>query len=224
MQIVRNRLAIVCAGLVAAATANAQSQNEPAPEKPHSIAKAGQPAPDFALVDCTGKKVSLSELKDKVVVLQWVNQECPWSVKAIPTFKEVQKKFDGKGIVWLGIDSTFGRTAEEDANYIKDKGLSHAILIDADGKVGHAYGAKTTPHVFVVNKGTLVYMGALHNNQQEDKKPDEVRNYLDEALGAVLAGKDVPLAETTAWGCRVKYQDAGKHGPKKGAHPEQKEK
>jgi peroxiredoxin len=224
MQIVRNWSVIVCAGLATVAAASAQSQKESVPDKPHSLAKVGQPAPDFTLVDCTGKKVTLAELKDKVVVLQWVNQECPWSVKAIPAIKEVQKKHAGKGIVWLGIDSTFGRTAEEDANYIKDKELNHAILMDTDGKVGHSYGAKTTPHVFVLNKGTLVYMGALHNNQQGDKKPEEVRNYLDEALSAVLAGKEVPLAETTAWGCRVKYQDGGKRGPRKAAEPEQKDK
>ena len=88
------------------------------------------------------------------------------------------------------------------------------------GKVGKALGAKTTPHIFVINKGKLAYAGALHDDQFGKKPESEVRTYVDDALNAVLAGKDVPLAETTPWGCGVKYKDADKakhtgHGPEK---------
>ena len=169
-------------------------------------AKIDQAAPDFTLLDCNGTKHALSDYKDKVVVLEWVNKTCPWSVKAIPVMKALHKKYADKGVVWLGIDSTWSRKPDENVQYIKDKELDFAILMDSDGKVGHLYGARNTPQVFVIRKGTLVYMGGLHNDQYE-KKPSEFRNYVDEALAAVLAGKDVPMAETTPWGCRVGYKE-----------------
>jgi peroxiredoxin len=173
-------------------------------------AKVGQAAPDFALLDSEGKQRKLSDYSGKVVVLEWLSQQCPWSRKALPIMKDLRKKYDGKGIVWLGLDSTNGRKPEENVQYTKDQGLDFPILMDTEGTVGHLFGARTTPHVFVINKGKLVYAGALNNNQQGDKKADEVRNYLDEALTAVLAGKDVPAAETTPWGCGVKYKEADK--------------
>lgn len=169
-------------------------------------AKVGQPAPEFTLVDCTGKKHTLSDQKDKVVVLEWVNQECPWSLKAVPVMKDLRKKYADKGVVWIGIDSTASRKPDDNIKYIKDKELDFPILMDNDGKVGRLYGAKTTPHIYVIKKGVLVYMGGLHNDQYERKPAAEFRNYLDDALTAVLAGKDVPMTETTPWGCAVKYK------------------
>lgn len=216
MQLARSRLLLTGAFLLAGGAAWGQDERHGQPQRageqpgsPAALTKIGQPAPDFTLLDCSGKKHALAELKDKVVVLEWVNKECPWSLKAVPVMKAMRKKYADKGIVWLGIDSTWLRKAEDDAKYIKDKELDFAILMDSDGKVGRAYGAKTTPHIFVINKGTLVYMGGLHNDQYERMKPSESRNYLDEALTAVLAGKDVPMAETTPWGCPVKYERSG---------------
>lgn len=169
-------------------------------------AKVGQSAPDFELTDCSGKKHKLSDYKDKVVVLQWVNKECPWSVKAIPVIKDLQEKYAEQGTVWLGIESTHWRKAEDNQKYIKEKELSFPILMDNEGTVGRKYGAKTTPHIYVINKSKLVYMGGLHNNQHGNKKKSEVRNYLDEALAAVVAGEEVPVPETKPWGCSVKYK------------------
>jgi len=206
-------LAFVTAALSAAIVLAQQSgvpADRVAAEKQATVAtpqaKVGQPAPSFELLDCTGTKHSLSDYRDKVVVLEWLNQQCPWSVQAIPVMKELRKKYAGRGIVWLGIESTHYRKAEENVQYAKDKELDFPILLDSDGHVGKLYGAKTTPHVFVIDKGTLVYAGALHNNQHGEKKGSEVRNYLDEALQAVLAGKAVPLSETTPWGCTIKYK------------------
>ncbi len=172
-------------------------------------AEVGATAPDFTLLDQTGKKHKLSDYDDKVVVLEWVNQECPWSVKAVPVCKELAEKYAGKDVVWLGVESTNWRKAEENASYIKDKELPYPILMDNDGKVGKMYGAKTTPHIYVIDEGTLVYAGALHNDQYGKKDEGEVRNYVDEALTAVLADKKVPLAQTTPWGCSVKYEKKG---------------
>lgn len=179
-------------------------------EPPAAKAQVGQEAPDFTLLDSAGQKQALSAHKDKVVVLQWVNQECPWSRKVIPVIAGLQKKYADRGVAWFGIESTHWRKPEENEKYIKDEKLAFPILMDNDGEVGRTYGAKTTPHVFVINKGKLVYAGALHNNQDGQKKESEVRNYLDETLAAVLAGKDVPVAETTAWGCSVKYKSVAK--------------
>lgn len=174
--------------------------------KPEPAVRIGQPAPDFTLLDCEGNKHTLSDYKDKIVVLEWVNQQCPWSVKAVPVVKEIRGKYAKDSVVWLGIESTHNRKPEENIQYAKDHELGFPILMDNDGRVGRLYQAKTTPHLYVINKGKLVYMGALHNNQQGPRQESEVRHYVDEAIRAVLDGKDVPVAETTAWGCTVKYK------------------
>lgn len=168
-------------------------------------ARVGAPAPDFTLLDSKGNKHQLSSLKDKVVVLEWVNQQCPWSVKAQPICKELSERYATRGVVWLGVESTAVRKAEENEQYIRDKQIPYPILMDNDGKVGKMYGARTTPHVYVINKGRLVYSGALNNDQQGQLSKDDARHYVAEALDAVLAGKDVPVAETQPWGCSVKY-------------------
>jgi peroxiredoxin len=205
------RLALPCTLLaIGCALADGQDLTKPQEEgqPPGQVtAQVGQEAPDFTLLDCSGKKHELSDYKDRIVVLEWLNQQCPWSVKAVPVMKDLRKKYEGKGIVWLGVDSTHWRKPEENVQYIKDKGLDFPILMDNDGRVGRMYGAKTTPHVYVINKGRLVYRGALHDDQHGQKKDSEVRNYLDQAIQAVLDGKDVPVAETTSWGCSVKYKE-----------------
>ena len=198
---------LVAWGLVSIGTAAAQNAPAAKDEKGKApAAKVGEAAPEFALLDYAGKKVSLSQYKDKVVVLEWISPECPWSRKVAPLTEALYKKYAAHGVVWLGIDSTNWRKPEEVAKYVQEAKTPYPILLDNDGRVGRAYGAKTTPHVFVIARGKLVYSGALHNDQQGQKKPEDVRQYLDEALAAVLADKPVPLAETTPWGCGVKYK------------------
>lgn len=196
----------VAAARLAAQEPTAKEDPSAKPEPPKT-AQVGQAAPDFVLLDCTGQKHALSESKDKLVVLEWLNKECPWSDRGRPVVHETYRKYADKGVVWFGIDSTHGRRPEVNVQYAKDREIPFPILLDEDGKVGRLYGAKTTPHVFVISKGKLVYAGALHNDPQGDKPKSEVRNYLDEALAAVLAGKDVPVAETKPWGCTVKYRE-----------------
>ncbi len=167
--------------------------------------KIGQDAPAFELPDCQAKTHKLADHKNNVVVLIWSNRECPVWRPCVPDIKELQKKYADKGVVWLGIDSTDGHKPEQNVEFAKQHELTLPILMDPDGKVGRAYGAKTTPHVFVISKGKVAYMGALHNNPGHDLAATEVRAYVDDAVAAVLAGKDVPLAETKPWGCGVKY-------------------
>jgi len=216
MQTPRFSLALACALLLAAATLGQDQGARPPDGSPQ--ARIGRAAPDFALTDHNGKPHKLSEYKDKVVVLEWVNQQCPWSMKTIPVMKALRTKYAGKGIVWLGVESTHWRKPEENISFAKENGLDFPILMDNDGTVGRTYGAKTTPHVFVIDKGKLAYRGAPHDDQYGRRKKSEVRYFLDEALQAVLAGKPVSLAETKSWGCSVKYNkkpgDAMKPGKK----------
>jgi len=185
-----------------------------------SSAKLGQDAPDFTLLDYSGKKFQLATLKDKIVVLEWLNQQCPFSVGNVPVMTDLRKKYAGKDIVWLGIESTFWRKPEENAQYAKEKDLEFPILMDTDGTVGRLYGAKVTPHVFVIAKGKLVYAGAVRSKAEGSKPEETSRNYLDETLTAVLDGTSVPVTETTPWGCSVKYKNSGdnKKEPAAGVH------
>jgi peroxiredoxin len=217
MQIVTTRLLVIGTSLLALSAAWAQEpkgkeQAGAAAQKnaePAAVAaKVGQAAPDFTLLDCAGKKQHLADYKDKLVVLEWLNQQCPFSVKAVPIMKELRKKYADKDVLWLGIESTHYRTPEENLQYIKDKELNFPILMDNDGKVGRLYGAKVTPHMFVINKGELVYAGALYSTPEGGDKEAVGRNYVDETLAALLAGKPVPVAETTPKGCNVKYKPA----------------
>ncbi len=166
-------------------------------------AKVGQPAPEFTLTDIDGKTHKLSDYKDKVVVLEWFNCECPAVKGALPTLKKTHEQFRNKGVVWLAIDSTHFRKNDENVTFRKDNGLLQPILMDTDGTVGRTFGAKTTPHMFVINKGTLVYAGAL--DDAKGREPGQ-RNYVAEAIDASLNGKDVAVNETKPYGCSVKYQ------------------
>lgn len=210
MQVTRGKAFVAWAALLIGgwAVLGQDSKDAPAKDpneaKPTPGAKVGASAPDFALSDTAGKTVKLADLQDKLVVLEWMNKDCPWSDKSRPVVAELVKKYGDK-IVWLGIDSTAKRKAGDYADYARQRQIAFPVLLDADGQVGRAYGAKTTPHVFVIHKGRLVYAGGLHNNPQEDRPAEQVRQYVDEAVEATLAGKPVPVAETTSWGCNVKY-------------------
>ena len=166
--------------------------------KTASHPQIGKPAPDFELKGIDGKTYKLADYKDKVVVLEWFNQDCPVSRSYTSKMKELAAKYGESGVVWLAIDSTHYQTAQKDAEYHKKHEMPYPILMDSDGRVGHLYGAKTTPHMFVIDKGKLVYMGAIDDRYE--------RNYVADALTAVRAGKEVPLAETKPFGCSVKYK------------------
>lgn len=161
-------------------------------------AEVGKPAPDFELKDLTDKTLKLADYRDKIIVLEWWNQDCPVTRKYIPTMKKLAAEHAEKNVVWLGIDSTHYQTRAKNQKFVEKHSIGYPILLDTDGKVGRKYGAKTTPHMFVINKGTLVYTGAIDNRGD--------RNYVAEALEAILAGREVPLAKTQPFGCSVKYK------------------
>lgn len=157
-------------------------------------AEIGKPAPDFTLKSYNGKEYKLADHKDKVVVLEWFSKDCPACKKYLPDIKALEKKYREKGVVWFAMDSTNYHTDKDNAKAAKDMKIEYPILSDFDGKTGKAYGAKTTPHVFIVNKGTLVYAGGLL--ETGGKK----RAHVELALDEVLAGKKVSVETTRPFG------------------------
>jgi len=169
----------------------------------HAGAEIGKPAPLFMLKNHDGKEVKLADYKDKIVVLEWYNINCPVCQEYCDRMKEWAKKYSDKGVVWLAIDSTHNGSDSSNAAYAKKHGVNYPILNDFDGKIGHAYGASTTPHMFVINKGTLVYSGAIDDSANKGKAK---KNYVAEAIDAVMAGKPVATTHTKPFGCSVKYK------------------
>ncbi len=164
------------------------------PAKSKAKAKLGDAAPQFTLTDCDGKTFDLSAMKDKVVVLEWFNKDCPFCKMYCNDLKGTAAKYAEKGVVWAAVDSTHVRKAEENAAYAKKNKIDYPILSDFDGKVGRLYGATNTPHVFIINKGTLAYVGAFVD------KNDKKKNYVADALDNILADEPVKKAKTRPFG------------------------
>ncbi len=176
--------------------------------------KVGQQAPDFTLTDTEGKTVKLSSFVGKTVVLEWYNPDCPFVKYAYTDgpLKGMAKKFASDKLVWLNINSSApgkqGHGVERNKKAFKDNGLSRAVLVDEDGKVGRLYKAKTTPQMFVINpKGAIVYTGAIDNAPFGNVKGGgDVINYVEQALGKLAGSKAIVTSETKPYGCSVKYR------------------
>jgi peroxiredoxin len=212
--------------MVTAAAAHLTSANPPAAENtdasaaaaPAAVAAAatiGSAAPEFALTGIDGKAYKLSDFKGKYVVLEWNNLDCPFVKKhyASGNMQALQKKYTDKGVAWLTIcSSAAGKQGYYEAADLQEKTKesklsSTAYLRDADGTVGRIYGAKTTPHMFVINpEGVLVYAGAIDDKPSPD--PNDIpkaSNYVAACLDESMAGKAVATSATAAYGCGVKY-------------------
>jgi peroxiredoxin len=177
--------------------------------------QVGKPAPDFTLADLSGQQHELADYKGKYVVLEWVNFGCPFVRKhyGSQNMQTLQKEFADKDVVWLSICSSApGKQGNETPEAAK-KGISKfgwaasAYLVDADGKVGKLYNAKTTPEMFVIDpKGTLIYAGAIDDKPTPD--PSTVKgsnNFVKAALTEASSGKAVSVPSTKPYGCSVKY-------------------
>lgn len=181
-------------------------------------AVVGQPAPNFTATDTSGKTVSLADFKGKHVVLEWVNPGCPYVVKhyGSQNMQGTQKEATAKGVVWLAVNSTSQDASDYKAPaamaqwMASQKAAATTTLMDADGKVGRAYGARTTPHMYIVDpKGTLVYAGGIDNKATSN--PADIAtatNHVKVALNEALAGKPISQATTRPYGCSVKYAPA----------------
>jgi peroxiredoxin len=175
----------------------------------------GSAAPEFSATDSKGKTQSLSEYKGKYVVLEWFNPEGPFVKKHYGggNMQKIQQELTGKGVVWLSIDSSApglegNLTAEQAEKKIGEwKMHSTALLLDQDGKIGKAYGAKNTPQMFVISpEGKIVYSGAI--DSKATPNPADIpssTNYVKVALDESMGGKAVSTAQTKPYGCSVKY-------------------
>jgi peroxiredoxin len=176
------------------------------------MATLGMTAPDFTLTDMNGKAVKLSDFRGKTVVLEWFNPGCPYVVYAYGDGKlgEKQKSTMKNDVVWLSINSGApgmqGTGMDTNKKAYDDWKMSSKLLFDESGTVGQAYGAKTTPHCYIVDKkGMLVYRGGLDNAPLGKVKGSSYQNYVEMALADLSAGRAVATSETDPSGCSVKY-------------------
>ena len=178
-------------------------------------ARIGAPAPAFTLTDSNGRALSLADFRGKTVVLEWTSHECPYVGKHYRgnSMQALQRKWTGRDVVWLSVISSApglpGHASPQQANRLTaDRGAAPtAVLLDPTGKVGRAYGARTTPHMYVIDgDGAVVYMGGIDDKptaRLEDLK--RARNFVDEALSEVSQGKPVSVTAARAYGCSIKY-------------------
>ena len=180
-----------------------------------AVADVGAAAPDFSLPDSNGASRSLSDFEGRYVVLEWTNDGCPFVRKHYGSgnMQSLQKEYTAKDVAWLSIISSApgeqGHVSGAEANALTAErdAAPTAVLLDPSGDVGREYGAKTTPHMYIIDpKGTLIYAGGIDsipsaNPQDIEKATPYVKLALDEAM----AGKPVSQAQTRPYGCSVKY-------------------
>ena len=191
--------ALLAAALLCAATAA------------FAAGEVGAAAPDFRLKGVDGKTNSLADYRGKVVVLEWVNPHCPFSDRHAreKTMSELAKQHGE--VVWLGINSTNARSSEFEApaeyrSYLQENGIAYPVLYDETGAAGHAYGARTTPHMFIVDpQGKLAYNGAIDDDPSGRKAKPQRVNYVGRGLDAEKTGAKPDPAATKPYGCTVKY-------------------
>jgi len=177
--------------------------------------RVGDAAPGFTATDSHGQAHSLAEYKGKYVLLEWHNRGCPYTQKHYSSgnMQKLQKYWTGKGVVWLTVISSAPgeqgyMTAEQENEYVRQiSAAPTAVLLDPGGELGHLYGAKTTPHMFVINpQGKLIYEGAIDDRPTTDVADIAgAANYVTLALEQSMAGKPVTTAATRPYGCSVKY-------------------
>ncbi|HXT22927.1 MAG TPA: thioredoxin family protein [Thermoanaerobaculia bacterium] len=169
----------------------------------------GAPAPDFSLTDLAGKTHHLADYKGRVVVLEWINPNCPFSRRHAEEGTMTRTAAAHSDVVWLGINSTAKGhgdflPATQHTKYDQDHGIRYPVLVDSDGKVGHAYGASTTPHMFVIDEqGKVIYRGAIDDDPYGRGK--KRTNFVEAALDDHAAGKPINPSSTKSYGCSVKY-------------------
>lgn len=179
----------------------------------------GKPAPVFSAESAGFEKVApafnLSDFKGKIIVLEWLNHGCPFVRKHYDSgnMQSLQKKYVANGVMWFSVVSSapgkqgFVTGVEAQKDMKNNRSSAHRVLLDPDGEIGKMYGAKTTPHMFIVDKvGNLAYQGAI--DDVSDTNPESVKqakNYVAQALDELLLNKKVTLNSTTAYGCGIKY-------------------
>jgi peroxiredoxin/gas vesicle protein len=172
--------------------------------------RGGKQAPDLTLTRFDGKTFKLAEHKGKIVVLEWFSSKCPFSkyhYETKSTMADLAKKYKDKDVVWLAVNSTSNSSPETNVAFAKRHKLPYPIIDDRSGVVGRTFKARTTPHMIVVSKGTIVYDGAIDNAPMGKVKGGLAQvNYVDRVLSQLTSGQPVSQASTQPYGCSVKYK------------------
>jgi peroxiredoxin len=180
-------------------------------------ATVGQAAPTFTGKDSQGKAESLEQYRGKYVVLEWTNRDCPFTKKQYDSgnMQALQKEWTAKGVVWLTVLSSaegeqgYLDATQENAQIARAGAHPTAAVLDPSGQIGRLYGARTTPHMFVIDpQGKLIYNGAIDDKPTTDVSDVKgAKNYVSDALTEAMAGQAVQVASTRPYGCSVKYAD-----------------
>jgi cytochrome oxidase Cu insertion factor (SCO1/SenC/PrrC family) len=184
-------------------------------EDAQAQATVGEPAPSFTLPDTDGEKHSLDDYEGKYVVLEWLNFGCPFVGKHYGSgnMQQLQETYTDKGVAWLSIVSSaegkqgYYPPEEMKAQKEKHNGNMSAILLDPSGEVGKTYGAKVTPHMYVISpEGELLYKGGIDDKPTTDEADIEgAKNYVRNALDQAMNGEEVDPKTAQPYGCTVKY-------------------
>lgn len=184
---------------------------------PMSPDVAGRTAPNFILPNYNGKTIELHRFRGKIVVLEWIHCECTF-IKAhynddVHTMLDLRRQYAGQEVIWLSINSTHTATDQANREWAAQHQLSY-VLLDADGRVGKQYGAKTSPHIFIIDKkGKLAYQGAIDNAPLGFLRSGKYINYVDRALEELTTGRPVSIKRTFPYGCRIKYAEMSVQEP-----------
>jgi peroxiredoxin len=177
--------------------------------------RVGEPAPDFTGVDTQGKTHRLADYRGKTVVLEWTNHDCPYVRKhyGAGNLQEQQREAAAQGVIWLSVISSApgqqGHVSPAEADELtrSRKAAPHAVLLDPEGRIGRAYEAKTTPHLYIIDEaGKLVYMGGIDSLATADPADiPKATQYVRVALKERAAGQPISAPVTRPYGCSVKY-------------------
>lgn len=177
--------------------------------------RVGEPAPDFTGVDTQGKTHRLADYRGKTVVLEWTNHDCPYVRKhySAGNMQEQQREAAAQGVIWLSVISSApgqqGHVSPAEADELTRarQAAPHAVLLDPEGRIGRAYGAKTTPHLYLIDEaGKLVYMGGIDSITTADPADiPQATQYVRVALKERAAGQPISAPVTRPYGCSVKY-------------------
>ena len=172
----------------------------------HEEVEVGSKVPEFSIKDENGVEHRLSQYEGKVVVLEWTNPDCPYVARHYDagTMEKLANQLGADGVVWFAVNSTHDNKPEDTRAWKEGQGFDHATLQDPEGALGHLLGARTTPHMFVIDgEGILRYEGAIDDDPRG--RSDSPTNYVSGGVQALLAGNAPDPSQTKAYGCSVKY-------------------
>ena len=180
-----------------------ESEEAEAPEK----AALGELAPGFTAKDQDGEEHALASYRGKIVILEWINPECPYVQRhhEAKTMTTLAERYADRDVVWIGVDSSNFVKPEDSKAFQEKYGVSYPVLQDPSGEIGRSYEARTTPHLYIIDaEGVLRYRGAIDDDPRGSD--GEAKNYVDAALSSLLDGEEIAEAETEPYGCTVKYE------------------